>query len=392
MEDGSEKMSEDKMEFMDYIHVFECLSTGKRSRHLLDVLPRRLTLNPDYVGVKGREFKLFHEIRLVPFRELITKEWQELFTMKTNTVKMSRSEFLLGIRQRMENIIMANWDSKATHIHLHSSGFDSRILSCMIRNLFQKHGSDWLGHMAFVCSKWEGPSFRKIMEYEGWNQNQYLVVREKSKDEDVWAPIFLDFKNAWQRSQGDFTRARSIFVYLPEMASQELKFPLNNVQIWHTDGHGLVSQKNGAGMRDWFEMLYAGPSGGIRPEWEVISPYHNLDLLKFILQSPFSFDKPMRLQLIAIMDKRLVKIPNLNKLGHIPWRHSSFALEKALQDYRKSWYGRKIRPNAVWPEVKEYRYKNWRQINKMTSHWTIASFCDYLLASGYKIKVRKVIE
>lgn len=363
--------------------VFECLSTREKSRNLLDILPQIVTLDPNYAGLRGTEFTLFREIRLVPFEELITEEMRKLFTTRIDTTKMRKSQFFVSLQQKYEEIIEANWKPELNHIHLHSSGLDSRIISWTIRSLFRKHGSDWLGRTVFVCSKQEGPSFKKIMEYEGWKRNQYLVVGEGLRDEDVWTPIFLDFKNAWRRAYDTFTHALNIHIYLPEMAHQKLGFPLNNIQLWDGDGGGLVSQISGLAMKKWFKLHYPFPCGGVPKEWQLIRPHLDFGSLKFILQSSVSLGKQLRPELLTAMNKGLAQFPNLNKQGHEIPKIADWVLKKALEDYRKSWYGQTVRPNAIWP-LRMKKHLGWQP---MLSYWTIASLCDYLLTSGYEITV-----
>ncbi|GAI46172.1 unnamed protein product, partial [marine sediment metagenome] len=224
------------MSSMSTRKVFECLSTKKRSHYLLDVLPNTLTLDPNYAGIRGKSFTLFREIRAVPFRERAPKEMQKLLIEKQGSVKMDRSQFLLALQAKFESVIEKNWKPELNHIHLHSSGRDSRIISWTIKSLLQKHGPDWLGRMVFLCSKQEGPSFKKIMEYEGWKKNQYLIIGEELNDEDVWTPILLDFKNAWRMSNGTFTSAVNMWTYFPKVAHQKLGFPLDNIQMWNGGG------------------------------------------------------------------------------------------------------------------------------------------------------------
>lgn len=65
------------------------------------------------------------------------------------------------------------WDASKPNLFLHSSGYDSRILSSILAEL-RDEGFD-LGTIHFRCHDPEGPSFLKIMRRQGWAPNQYSV-------------------------------------------------------------------------------------------------------------------------------------------------------------------------------------------------------------------------
>lgn len=381
-------------EFISIEKVFECLTTGKRSRFLLDVLPPVLTLDPNYMGTRGIPFTLFKEIRLVPFKELVTEEMEKLFTTRSGSIKMEKPQFFSRLREKLNDIVVANWKPELNHIMLHSSGIDSRIISWSIRNLFRKNGSDWLGRIVFLCSKNEGSSFKKIMEYEGWKKNQYLVVGEELKDEEVYAQIFADFKNAWRRAGGTFSSVMNISTYFSEIAHSKLGFPLGNIQLWSGAwGTELIPlaflPKGGAELRRTLETRYSYSGGSCPKEWQIVTPFLNIDYLKFIIESSLCFrGDRLRPELLATTDKHLAQFPNLVSGGfRFRYRIADWALKKGLGDYRKSWYGQTVRPKATWPSWQQAKRKR-RPYSPMVAYWTIASLCDHLLANGYKIKIR----
>jgi hypothetical protein len=80
-----------------------------------------------------------------------------------------------------------NWNSDKIHVLPHSSGYDSRLMSYIIKTLAEKNGESWLGKMYFICFQPEIQPFLEIMKYEGWSKNHIVTVRPNAPQTDYFA-------------------------------------------------------------------------------------------------------------------------------------------------------------------------------------------------------------
>jgi len=379
-----------KIPRLEVRQIFRNIVTGKFSSNFLEVLSSPLTLNPNFASRDLRPYRerqvMFKEIELVPVDKIETKEMKEIFEMRPIAGSMEESRFASGLIEKLMTAVERNWNLKPNHIVLHSSGRDSRVLSFIIRRLFNKLGEKWLGKVVFACSKWEGRPFKAIMNYEGWNQDQYFVVGENAKDDEVFAEAILDFKNAWRHCNGTYTNALNMFTYFPQVAHRNLGLSLEHLQSWS----GFFSDEfaegcepeGGAKIKSMYQWLYSLPTYSSRPRiGEMISPYVDYEYLKFLICSPIFLNaQSLRNLILRTLDPPLMKFPNWNVPGHRKIPLANWVLKQTLQKYRKSWYGRKVQPNAIWKLQHE-------PFSPMMSYYTTASLCEHLLENGCKIKV-----
>lgn len=402
------------MGFFQIQQLYSCLLTEKISPNFLEVLPQNLTVNPNYKkdpasGTRER-FTLFAEVELISAQDTITDEMRKVLDSQIGSVKMSESQCLNLCAKRLKKIIEENWKPEKNHIIMHSSGWDSRIISAYITEFFRKYGPEWLGKTIFLCSSKEGSAFKRIMKLEGWDLNQYLTIGN-NKNRETIASILLDFPNAWRRCNGTFLNPLNPFVFFPEAAHRSRRFPLENIQSWTGLGanelfehFARLNLDIGPSAEAVFERAYYSPAVASRPIiGEVIKPFSDTNLLSLAIQSSTRIGKNIRLKLAQVVDEQLGKLPNSNPRGpafdcNLPIPEK--IVKKALQDYRKSWYGKKVKPEISWPEsnfsglalgprVPASERKN-QTLRRLTlCYWVIASLCEYLLEQGYQIKISK---
>lgn len=378
------------MAFFETRQFYRCQATGKVSPNFIEVLPRILTLDPDYYRHRkgryaGQLNTLFEEIEIVPPDEIITPEMQELFSLKREIIQINKFQLFTMLKKRLLQVIKKSWDPDKIHFVMHSSGRDSRILSWLIRKKYLENGPEWLGRTVFLCSQQEGPLFEQIMQFEGWQKNQYLIIGNGENPEQVWTPILLDFKNAWRRCNGSYLDPLNMFVYFPEVAHRKLGFAPENFQIWtglFSDELTAASFRNGAALEQTFKQLYWIPRYSSRQIiGEVIKPFCDIDYIRLLMQSSIHFGSVnFRKGLMAFLEPKFLKFENGNQ-RHLPFPVAREALDRALADYQKSWYGKNIRPDLTWPKDAMKNYRLWPII----SFWAIASLCEHLLKQGYKI-------
>lgn len=119
------------------------------------------------------------------------------------------------------------WLPDAFHLILHSSGWDSRVISGAIKKLVKKNGTDWLGAgLFFLCNRWEMGNFTKIMQAMGWDADRYATYAEGAADEHFAVPVYDVWRCAPMPRPGNF------FWYLPEWAEKKGLIPSENVQTF----------------------------------------------------------------------------------------------------------------------------------------------------------------
>lgn len=370
----------------------------------VSVLPKKLTLDSVYIARQfhlrdtsnwvDRHFRtdykdhttLFKEVSIVPADEIITEEMREVFNAKIGTLNMTKEHFLKCLQLELEQVVEHNWKPNIVHAVFHSSGLDSRMLSWTIRNLYRRNGSDWLGKVLFMCTKFEGPEFRKIMQFEGWKPSQYFVLDENTPDEEYFAESILNFKNAWREHNGVSDVPKDVCYYLPKRAQHKGLLP-EHIQLWTGyGGNNLVCRANNTGggdaVEEEFRDAYLSYIGS-RP-WkgdEVVMPFLDIGYLKLIISSSIRLGHSIRPELIKSMSEPLSKFVNLNNKHLIKKPVSEDLMTQALKDYQSSWYGKNVGPEAK-PKYKTTDYQ------PFWAHWTAASLCQYLLEDDYAINIK----
>lgn len=371
---------------MKFSTLFKCASTGKISSNYISILPQSLTLDPNFEAKylwKGYQ-TLFEEIKIIPPEIATSPEMQALFRAKVGSLRMSKSQFLAGLRKKLRNIVFDNWKPGIFHVHVHSSGFDSRMLSWTIKQLHQEQGNAWLGDVMFLCSKWEGSEFKKIMAHEDWKSSQYLVVDEQLKNEEYYAPSLLNFESIWRETNGPSCIPVNLMWYLVERTQKRGLLP-QRIQLWTTQWGNTVldpssSPQGGRAIERLWKMHYLSQIGTcLKKGFEVTEPFINIDLAQFIVNSSVRMGENLRLALLASMDRKLSQFRNLHLSGDRKQPISREIMQRVAKDYSESWYGRNVKKNIVWKASTDH-FPCW-------SHWTAASLCKHLVKNGYKIKI-----
>jgi len=392
------------MSFVSFRLYYRNKESGKKSMNYVSLLPKKLTLDSSYVSRQfrlrnindwvDRHFRtnyqdhttLFKEIEIVPVEEIITEEMKEVFNAEIGAIKMTKEHFLKCLQLELERIVEHYWKPDIAHAVFHSSGLDSRMLSWTIRSLYRKYGSDWLGKVLFMCTKFEGEEFRKIMQFEGWKSSEYFILDENIPDEEYFAESILDFKNAWREHNGVSDVPKDVCYYLPKRAQDKGLLP-KHIQLWTGyGGNNLVCRasgpEGGKGVEEEFKDAYLSYIGS-RP-WkgnEVIMPFLDTGYLKLIISSSVRLGHNIRLELIKSMSEPLSKFTNSNNKHLIKKPISKRLMTQAIKDYQNSWYGKEVHPEAT-PKYNTTDYQ------PFWAHWTAASLCQYLLENGYEIKCR----
>lgn len=373
------------MPFMKVRQAYRCAATGRISEDYAGVLPKELTMDPTYTCIPFYKHHrtLFKEITIVPWKEFITPEMKKLFAVKIGHHPETKEQLFARMRKRLEQIILENWKHHSVHIHLHSSGRDSRLLSFLIKSLSRKYGNRWLGKMVFLCGNNECPCMREIMKYEGWKENRdFFIINAKRNPLEYYKDYFLDFKNAWKWINGVQAKPQNLLWYLPEVAQKQGILP-EHYQTWSTLwGNEVLDACSGSGGRELersFQKLYLSHMcSRPKPGDQIIEPFTDILLAQAVIHSKIRLGRNLRLQFLGFVDKRLAEFKRADMHGDLRTIADS-TLKQMLQKYRESWYGRKVRTINGLPKTTQF-HPHW-------SYWTAASLCEYLLEHDYKIKI-----
>ena len=133
--------------------LFKNTTTGKTNNHILNVVSSPLTLNPDYeAGLIGTQRTLFKEIVSVPYAESLPPLYlKRLMQIQPQVKPVSESEFITSFITSLTSYIKKVWDPNKFNVILHSGGWDSRILSAILRRIYMKREANF-GKILFACS------------------------------------------------------------------------------------------------------------------------------------------------------------------------------------------------------------------------------------------------
>lgn len=352
--------------------------TGKCSIWLEDVLEEQVVVNRSdrfLLRDPGRFAKTcFRGIEVIPAEGVLERDTLEIFR-----TKKSRDLEDIGILcDLFTEVILGEWQPEKFHFVLHSSGFDSRIVSEVIRREWIKRGDSWLGDVLFVCNKFEGEQFRKIMEYQGWDKSQYMVVGE-----DVPVGIYhrpsLDFETAWEKLNCVFGMPVNLFYYPIEAAQREGRAPDDSqIQSW-CNYLTPIDYTLKLDLEDKYKFLYYHAMGGRNYKGENMEfPGAHPHLLSsaVVYRTELKLNRVKR-EIVRHFDRGLFEIAETRNNLQGDWgrKLSDGLFNRVATAYLKSWYGKRV---MVSPKATVGFSEWWRR-------WSIASFCEHLIREGYEL-------
>lgn len=154
-----------------------------------------LTFNLAYLNPKNRFHWFetpFREIRFTTLEERIRPEFKHLLKEQKQTkqtIEQHTGKLVEGIKQYLTE----NLKPDQKYLFLHSGGYDSRIISACMKDLWDE-GMRFDIH--FRCHQPEGLMFNEIMKREGWPKSMYSVY--PGRDDNYYQIGYLERPlNGW---------------------------------------------------------------------------------------------------------------------------------------------------------------------------------------------------
>lgn len=378
--------------FIPMKQTYHNLETGELGTDYVSLLPKKLTLNKKFVASRFKErtrrTTLFREVVTARLGDVLTPELRELFHVQP-VVRHDLGELLSELRGLLRDAIERSWRPGLFHVVMHSSGYDSRMISWTIKSLVEEHGEGWLGPgLLFLCSIREGSEFKKIMRYEGWAEHQYAVVNEGVKENEYYARSLTDFGRAWRRLGGVSAIPVNLFWYPVEWARNVGFMPdcdewqMYTGQWGNTVGNPASAFGRHATFKEAYILFYY--SVLFQRSFycaDLVHPFADYDIANLVcgMIKPEGLD--VRKALLESMDGKLLRgFRNVASNGDREMPIAPGVAQQIAKDYDSSWYGKKVRPGK-----RPSRW--WTEFCPFWSHWSAASLCEHLLAAGHEIKV-----
>ena len=369
---------------------FRNKKTGNFSNNLVDVLGKELTIRTNLgEDICSKKKTVFKEIEVIPPLETLSEEYKELIKVKANCIFLTWPKFVERLYTLLIRAVEKEWSKEKTHLVYHSSGYDSRIMSMIIKELSKKHGIDWLGDILFVCKEPEGDTFEKIMDYQGWDRKQYRVYNKGVPKGDYYKLAF-DYSFHWKQANGCSERPVNVkYVPLFDLQMQKILPSDNNIQMWSNQFAEILSGKHISFSEYYTKFYYTRFSRfWSAVPCEVVDLYLDFDVVKFLIEATsdkWASRDLLREELMLLVD------PNILKFKRWTWKdvyNSNFftlsneLYNKALKDFETSWYFKNTNLNIK--KTKSYMKK---ESFAWWAAWSMGSFSNYLSDNGYTLKV-----
>lgn len=368
----------------DYRRLYRNSTTGQVSDKIYDFTDvDELTFNNKYhYRVSGADLQTpFKEITVVPYEEVLPSYWFNLMKVKPRTRKVTLEGFMDGFKDALMKFIDKIWTPDKFHFVLHSSGWDSRILSAVLRELYEKRGRKAFGRFVFVCWGAESSAFRKIMQLKGWSRSDYLLLPQF---DDAYYSYFFDFKNACKYLNGPSSYPLNEIYWALDVLRRNKKIRASDekTELWFAHHFNyaflqLIGRRRNPIKAFLDENYYDLATNYLSSmPCKVISPIDGLEPMRHIIESDIDKQTGLRLRIAKKLNPELANIPRIHvPAGQlIPHKH----LAQIKEDYDGSWYGRTIRQGLeVQPLLKHHPF--W-------VHWSTASLIDHYISKGVNIE------
>lgn len=353
--------------------------TDRESTKIYDVIDGEVSLNDKY---KVRRFyvndhnTLFNEIVIVPYKNAVPQDWLVRTVCKKST--LSKTDFINGVLETLKEYIKETWSKTKHHVVFHSSGWDSRIISTIIRQLYVELGDSWLGELKFVCMGSECKNVKSILEIEGWNSELGIILQL----DDAYFMHNLNFQMVWKYVNGyaPYPINNSLWGVNELKRRHMIPESPSETQVWAASFFNelisFISNRERNTVNDFLKRYYYCTYAQFASAlpYDFVQPILNEDTIRFFLSFKTKFPKNLRHLAVKKLNPKLVDVlPCPSTRPPIPVVH----LDRVRGDYKNSWYGTNILQSQKFTD--KLMYSGW------WSAWSTASFIEYLIKQGIHV-------
>lgn len=389
------------MTFYPRQKIFE--HQDERSPNLIDVLPRRVVLRRD---IEPWAHLILHKhvrtpvvgVRVVHGPDAWGKRARDLAAHPPQRIEVDNDRFFQAVWPLFLEVVEREWDPSKFHLVLHSSGLDSRLISAALRTLCRYYGPDWLGDVLFVECDGEAATFRALMGATGWAPEQYAVYRDQLVAPDgTLAPDYhlysLEFAHAWERLNGYTAFPLNCWWEPVQWLQEQGRIPGDeDLQCWTGHAANTITRfwNEARGIAHLFKFHWstAYAQFGLKGAW--VHPFLDLDYIRTVYRHSLGRADYRQMILERVLPEAASIAPDTWQQRQARGHRDAHPvlLDHALADYRRSWYGREVRPDlrpdppAFEGRPRQLAYTEW------WCAWALASLCEHLRDNGYTIDVQ----
>lgn len=338
-----------------------------------DVLPEKLALNKvswyKVAQPRGKTETMFKEVNIKPYKK------DESFVKRIKSITpRSDKNWKETVWNCLKQIVYEHWQPERFHVIAHSGGVDSRILSSIIKELYEENGKDWLGDILFVENGGEADTFKAIMKYQKWPK-KYQHVYNDHKPPDMFHQEALEFDYIRERYNGVSSYPFNLFYECYDQLIKRGVIP-ENFQGFAGFGPYIDIAFRMTGIDNWLEWDYYYQFRSFRKRGDWFFPWWDYRYIYLLA----SLMPVLGLGRIRVSDaiNPIPSIPNVPycDIVHGGYRHvNKGIMDDVMYRYFLSWYGQNI---DTTPDD-EIRYSDW------WGQYCEASICEYLIDKGHKI-------
>jgi hypothetical protein len=316
----------------------------------------------------------FIEVQTLPPQLHEWPEERDIYKMRCSRIET--------LADTIAAVIEREWQPDKFHLVWHSSGYDSRIISGILKDLRKKNGDDWLGDILFLCNRWEAEGFYRIMKAQGWERNLYAVYEGGLDDEHY--KIALDFGSFWYEANAPVPMPGRFWFYVAKWAKSKGLLPEDNIQAFNGQGK-MFWRSNYKTLADYKQYMY----DELYSETTIDSPnglaYGSILSDIDVMGAVYGYSDKRRakrgltLELAEFVSPETADIKNMRRHDHLNVPIAEDILSDCKDAFDGSWYAKELDIKWQPPET--------AAIDPRWGEWGLASLCEHLIGEGTEICV-----
>jgi len=356
--------------------------TGKVSRLILNLIEDSITLKKNAATINLMAGNTpFEEIEVVTPLDTLSEEYKELSKVKAHSVPISWNKFIDKCWETYLTAVDNVWDDDKFHMVMHSSGYDSRIMSLALKQLHKEN-------LLFVCLEPEGSVFENIMKHQAWSEDKYMVYN-KGISYDEYYKEGLDYDLCLKITNGPSERPvnpNGVAYYCLQAAG---KIDKDENMQFHANQFAEILNSKVVNFEHYYKEFYYSRFSRFWSTFDckVSDNYLDFDLMKFMMEAKVSnwhTRDQLREEMIRQIDPHMLKFKRWtwNEVyGQNFFKLSDRLHKKAVEDYKNSWFYKNIDKdiNSTSKYMVSATFKWWQK-------WSMGAVTDYLVSKGCNIK------